>query len=181
MYTKFILPLLLLIFMLSIAYATEEYSAYTIETYFEITEISINQFIRTYVFPNPVGTYSDGGTVYSYNIVITQPEIVLNNGQIRFKSIIYGTVSVLNNEYKYKYPIDVGIRIPDGGVSISGIIGFLEGIPDAINSIGAGPQWLKDKIIDAYNNLELSLYPMGLLDEINELFPDELDIKLQLV
>ncbi|RKY50301.1 MAG: hypothetical protein DRP92_08015 [Candidatus Neomarinimicrobiota bacterium] len=179
MYAKITLLFLMLIFLLLIAYGEEEYRVYTIETYFDITELSINQFIRTYIFPNPVGTYSEGGNVYSYNIVLTQPEIVLSDGQVRFRSVIYGSVSVLDKEYKYRYPINVRVGIPDGSISISGIVGFLEGIPEAINSIEVGPQWLKDRVIEAYDNLELSLYPVELLEEINRAFPDELDISIE--
>jgi hypothetical protein len=61
---------------------------------------------------------------------------------------------------------------------VNEIKGFLENIPTVINNIPTGPQWLKDIIIGAYEDLEISVYPDQFMESINATIPDEYDITI---
>jgi hypothetical protein len=173
---------LLLIIALFVFSANADYPSYTsydISLNFEVTESAMDQFIRLQLFPAPVGTYTDGSNSYSYSISIFQPDIEVASGSVTFSSAIIASVTLLGNTVSYTYPISVPVSIPTDSISVNDIKGFLEDIPDEINNISTGPQWLKNIIIDAYEDLELSLYPEQFLEDINDQIPDDLDIVIE--
>lgn len=170
-----------IVLLVSFMFLFAQYPAYNehnISLYFEVTESAINQFLKTQVFPQPEGTYQDGGNLYNYKITLIQPEIEIGEGEIIFNSEIIGKVTLLGNTIRYYYPIEVTVSIPSGSISIYGISGMIQGIPNAINSIPTGPQWLKNLIINAYNNLEITFYPDKFIEDINTQIPDGLDINI---
>lgn len=171
---KLMLTISLFVFSASADYPS--YTSYDISLNFEVTESAMDQFIRLQLFPEPVGTYTDGSNSYSYSISIFQPDIEVASGSVTFSSAIIASVTLLGNTVSYTYPISVPVSIPTGSISVNDIKGFLEDIPDEINNISVGPQWLKNIIIDAYEDLELSLYPEQFLEDINDQLPDDLDI-----
>lgn len=154
-------------------YADPNYRAHQIEMCFEITEVAMSTFIQTQVFPQPEGTY---GTDF-YKVRISAPRVELHSGSIVFKATITGYVTTGSMTIPYAFTVNNSINIPSFDLSIQGIIGVLQGIPAQINS-QSGPQWLKDIIINAYNNLNLTVYPQRILDKINEPIPDDVDINV---
>jgi len=128
---------------------------------FEISEVAMSTFIQTQVFPQPEGTYGTD----SYKIRISAPRVELHSGSITFKATITGYVTAGSVTIPYAYTVSNSISIPTIDLSIQGIIGVLQGIPDQINS-QSGPQWLKDIIINAYTNLNLTVYPQRILDRL---------------
>jgi len=172
---------ILIIVFISVIYLRAdypEYNDYDISLYFEVTETAIDQFVKTQVFPHPVGTYTDGNDQYSYSISLIQPGVTITTGTVTFSSAIIGSVTLLGNTVKYTYPVTVPIDIPAEDITVNEINGFLENIPTAINNIPTGPQWLKNIIITAYTDLEISLYPDQFMEEINAQIPDDLDINI---
>lgn len=166
--------ILMILFSLSLfAYGDPGYTSHDIEMSFEISEAAMSTFIQTQVFPQPEGTY---GTDY-YKVRITAPRVELHPESIVFKATITGYVTVGSTTIPYDYAIDNSITIPTIDLSLQGIIGTLQGIPDQINNQD-GPQWLKDIIIAAYNNLNLTVYPQRILDQINQPIPDAIDINV---
>ncbi len=142
-------------------YADPDYRAHEIEMSFEISEVAMSTFIQTQVFPQPEGTYGTD----SYKIRISAPRVELHSGSITFKATITGYVTAGSVTIPYAYTVSNSISIPTIDLSIQGIIGVLQGIPDQINS-QSGPQWLKDIIINAYTNLNLTVYPQRILDRL---------------
>lgn len=168
---------LFILFSINLIFAADPaYSNYDIDLSLTITEAALDQFIRIQAFPEPEGTHTSGSDTYSYSVSVIQPDIDLTPGTVTFNSAINASVTLAGTTVKYSYPVSVSVSIPSGSVSVNGIIGFLEDIPAEINNSGIGPQWLRNIIVNAYKDLELSLYPKKLMDEINAQIPDDLDI-----
>jgi len=144
---------------------------YTVSLYFEQPEEALNTLFRTQVFPHPVGDHN-GDT---YDIYLWDPVIDIEPGIVSFSFTIHADLVIGGTPTHYTYTFDLPLVIPSGELSINGIIAFLEGIPDQINSMD-GPQWVKDIIIAEYEGLELMLYPNSLLEDANDAIPGFIDI-----
>lgn len=167
------LKLLFIVFILNCSVFSEDYTDYNIKLYFELPEESIDQFIKTQVFPRPEGNYES----QYYRVTLIQPDIEITSETITFYSQIITKVTIGSETIRYVYDIEVPVSIPAENISINEISGILQGIPDAINS-QYGPQWLKNIIITAYNDLELDIYPQQFLNEINTQIPEDFDLEI---
>jgi hypothetical protein len=64
-------------------------------------------------------------------------------------------------------------------LSTDDITAFLENFPNYINAnFPQIPQWIRDKIIEHYNSLQLTMYPAKILDYAESYIPDFLDIEV---
>lgn len=163
---KIALFYVLLGFLTQIALA----GTHTISISFEQSESALNALIKTQVFPHPVGIYVDGNNEYSYDIYVWNPAIDIEPGIVTFTCTIYADLWLFDEEFHFQYPLSLSLDFPELDVSITGIITFLEGIPEQIENMN-GEEWLKDIIIDKYENLELVAYPNKLLNDVNDSIP----------
>jgi|GEM_PF-5730163 len=144
---------------------------YTTTLYFEQTESALNALLKTQVFPHPEGVhYGD-----QFDIYIWDQSINLEPGVAHFSCTVHADLVIDGEQTTYEYPLNLTLNIPSVNLSLNGITTFLEGIPQQIQNL-PGPQWVKDKIVDAYENLQLTMYPNKVIDNANASIPDELDI-----
>ena len=142
---------------------------------FEQSESALNALIKTPVFPHPVGIYEDGDGEYEYDIYLWEPEIDIEPNSVTISCTIYADVWFYDEEFHYQYPLLLTLDFPEVDVSITGIISLLEGIPGQIENMD-GEEWLKDIIIDEYENLELVAYPNNLLNDVNGSIPFDITL-----
>lgn len=138
---------------------------------FEQSEEALNTLFKTKVFPRLIGNH-DGD---DYDIYIWEPSIDIEPGVVNFNFTIIADLVIGGEPVTHQYPLNLPLDFPEVDVSISGIITFLEGIPDQISSMD-GPQWVKDTIITYYEGMELTAYPNQLLDNANEDIPESWDV-----
>ncbi len=144
---------------------------YSVNLYFEQTEEALSTLFKTQVFPHPLGDH-DGD---DYDIYLWNPSVDIEPGIVNFSFTIYADVVIAGIPIHYEYPFILPLNIPAGELSVSGIISYLEGIPDQINDM-EGQQWIKDIIIAEYEGLELTVYPNSLLEDATSTIPDFIDV-----
>ncbi len=144
---------------------------YSISIYFEQPEEALNTLLRTEVLPHPIGNH-DGN---DYDIYVWNPNIDIESNVVNISFTVYANAVIGGTPIQFDYPFILPLNIPEGELSISGIISYLEGIPAQIDSMD-GPQWIKDIIIAEYEGLELTVYPNSLLEGCNASIPDFVDL-----
>lgn len=113
---------------------------------FEQSESALNALAKTQVFPHPIGIYFDGNDEYTYDIYVWNPAIDIEPSTVTFTCTVYADLWLFDEEFHFQYPLSLSLDFPQVDVSITGIITFLEGIPEQIENMD-GEEWLKDIIV----------------------------------
>lgn len=141
-----------------------------------ITEDAINNSL--YVQNNIPATFNGTFEGISYDMT-ANVQVKLKENQITARLIISGLFNEGSElEEDFVWIVSPSVRIPDISISTQKVIGFLEDIPNLIEE-QEGPQFLKDIIIEAFEDLALEMYPKKLLEESNDLIPEFLDIEIK--
>ena len=147
---------------------------YQTKVYFEVAEDAINNVIEAQSIPRSFsGTYNGINYRAAANV-----QIKLKTNQISARLVVSGNLSYSNGSSKeIIWVVNPSVTINNFDITATEIIGILQSIPSLVNS-QSEPQFLKDIIINAYEDLELTLYPQRLLDVANDLVPTFLDIQV---
>lgn len=165
----------IVIFFASITIWFVTFSQQNITGTFEIDESAVNSFIGIEYSSGRL-PYEFSGTVggYTYHLILRQPlvEFLPNFMKIR------ATLDAETNIGNFHWEITPSIYI-NYSASLVDIKAFLENFPSYVNTyLNNAPQWLRDIIIQHYQNLHLTIYPGKVLDFVESYVPDFLAIEV---
>lgn len=149
-----------------------EKGLYNIEAAVEITDTAINQFIFNQWQINDITQELSGEqNGFTYLIQLSPLGVILREDEIgvtmRFHADVTGPLGI---HYELDFNIEPTATIPDLSISLSSISAFLESVPALIMAIEMPTEisFIKPLIIAEYENLELTMYPSGILEIAND-------------
>lgn len=138
----------------------------------EITESAINQFIFNQWQIHDITqelSGEEGG--FTYLIRLSPLAVDLRDDEIavtmRFRAEV---TDPFGFEHEFDFVIEPSASVPDLSIALSSITAFLENVPELIDDIDMPVEiaWIKPILIAEYEDLELTMYPSGILDVANE-------------
>lgn len=111
----------------------------------------------------------------SYYFELEQPTVEFNQNFMKMIALLrINTTPTGYLELELRPSIYVNYEI-----STDNVTAFLENFPNYINNnFPQIPQWVKDKIIEHYQSLQLTMYPAKILDYAESYIPNFLDIEV---
>jgi hypothetical protein len=147
---------------------------YNISTRVEVSETGINRFLQNQYSTNSIPQTVSGtinGVTYTLNLSL--PKIILLQNEMKFHMEV-GIVSSIGNS---NIVVEPTINIPPWNISLTSISSTLANLSTVVNALSIDYR-LKTAIINAYNSLNLTLYPSQLVKQVNtDLFKQQ-SIKL---
>ncbi len=140
---------------------------YVVAARVEITDALINRFLDEQYqragFPRNLSGTTQG---IDYNIVLYPPTIHFTN-QAMYLHMGFDASASVGGALVGDYSFDVtpGIDIQTCGITASMVTAFLTNLPIKIQALNL-PLWLETLVIDAYESLELEIYPAQLLERV---------------
>jgi len=142
---------------------------HTINTPIELTETAINRFLQNQYQEGGLPAIVNGnigGITYTLNLSLPSIILLQNEAKVRFVIDITSTIG------SYHVDIEPGLGIDPGNISTSQVTAFLTNLPALVQLLPLD-QRLKDAIVQAYNSLNLVMYPAKLLSQITTPWLDQ--------
>lgn len=119
--------------------------------------------------------YSGNVNGISYSFELEQPTVEFNQNFMKMIAILkINTTPTGYLELNLQPSIYVNYSL-----STDNVTAFLQNFPNYINSTFPQlPQWVRDKIIEHYQSLQLTMYPVKILNYAGSIIPDYLDIEV---
>lgn len=140
-------------------------------TYFEIDQEAVNRILLIDYNRSAVH-FSGSYQGFSYDLQLETPEVRFTPGYMHLNATLTAGTSVGSFEWTLtpSIVVDYDVSLDD----LRGVITAFDAWVQA-NLTGA-PAWLKDVVIQHYENLELTMYPSKILDYATSLIPGTVDI-----
>jgi len=154
---------------LYIAFPLMVLSQQNITCTFEIDESAANAFIGIKYSSGKI-PHDFSGSVggYTYHLLLGQPIVEFLPNFMRIRA----TLDAQTNIGNFHWEITPSIYI-NYSASLIDIKAFLENFPAYVNTyLSNAPQWLRDVIIQHYQNLQLTMYPGKVLDYVESYVPE---------
>lgn len=135
----------------------------TISTTVEVTQTAINRFLQNQYNLNQIPN-SVSGTIsgVSYTLNLDLPEILLLQDAIELHMSLHIVSSIGN----FDVTIEPTVNYPSWSISLTEVKSTLANFSTVVNALSLDSR-LKTAIINAYNSLQLMMYPSKLISQVN--------------
>lgn len=163
------------IFFASMAFTLMAFSQQNITGTFEVDESAANAFIGIeYSSGRLPHEFSGSVGGYTYHLLLGQPLVEFLTNFMRIRATLDAETNIGNFHWEIAPSIYVNYS-----ASLTDIKAFLENFPTYVNTyLANAPQWLRDVIIQHYQNLQLTMYPGKVLDFVESYVPEFLAIEV---
>lgn len=163
------------VFFTSIAFTLMGYSQQNITGTFEVDESAVNAFIGIeYSSGRLPHEFSGSVGGFTYHLVLGQPLVEFLPNFMRIRATLDAETNIGNFHWEITPSIYVNYS-----ASLTDIKAFLENFPVYVNTyLANAPQWLRDVIIQHYQDLQLTIYPGKVLDFLESYVPQFLAIEV---
>ncbi|BDQ02993.1 hypothetical protein [Ignavibacterium sp.] len=145
----------------------------TVSMNFDLYQNAANNIIATEGNFPLIYSGNVGGN--SYYFELEQPTVEFNQNYMKMVAILKINTTVTGY---FEIEIQPSIYV-NYELSTDDITAFLENFPTYINTnFPQIPQWVRDKIIEHYNSLQLTMYPAKILDYAESYVPDFIDVEV---
>jgi hypothetical protein len=166
---------LLLLIVAPIASVVPVMSQQTITGTFEVDESAVNGFIAIqYSQPSFPREFSGSIGGFTYRLLLGQPRVEFVPNFMRMRAHLRAETNIGN----FDWDISPSIYI-NNSISLEDVVALLQDFPQYVNTyLANAPQWLRDVIIQHYQNLNLIVYPGKILEFAESYVPPELAIQV---
>lgn len=142
---------------------------------FEIDESAVNNVIAIqYLSPSFPREFSGSIGGFTYHLFLGQPTVEFVPNFMRMHAHLIAQTSIGN----FEWDISPSIYI-NNSISLTDVVALLENFPQYVNThLTNAPQWLRDVIIQHYQDLNLIVYPEKILEFAESFVPDFLAIEV---
>lgn len=167
-----IITMLLIIYM---CMPLDVFSQQNITGTFEVDESAVNGFVAIQ-YSSPSFPREFSGTVggFTYHLYLSQPTVEFVPNYMRMHAHLRAETNIGNFEWDISPSIYINYSI-----SLEDVVALIENFPQYVNTyLSDAPQWLRDVIIQHYQNLNLLVYPGKILEFAESYIPDFLAIEI---
>lgn len=138
-------------------------TSHTISTKVEVTETAINRFLQSQYNNNDIpqsvsGTI--GGVTYTLNLVLPRISLLQDAMKLRME------INIVSNIGNFPVVIEPAVNLPSWSISLTEIKTTLSNLSTVVNALTIDSR-LKTAIINAYNSLNLIMYPSQIVKQAN--------------
>lgn len=166
---------LLLLIVAPIASVVPVMSQQTITGTFEVDESAVNGFIAIqYSQPSFPREFSGSIGGFTYRLLLGQPRVEFVPNFMRMRAHLRAETNIGN----FDWDITPSIYI-NNSISLEDVVALLQNFPQYVNTyLANAPQWLRDVIIQHYQDLNLLVYPGKILEFAESFVPEFLAIEV---
>lgn len=162
-----------IIFLIAVLYCSALLAQRTVSMNFDLYQNAANNIIA--MEGNFPLIYSGNVGGNSYYFELEQPTVEFNQNFMKMVALL--RINTTPTGY-FELEIQPSIYV-NYELSTDNVTAFLEYFPNYINTnFPQIPQWVKDKIIEHYQSLQLTMYPAKILDYAESYVPDFLAIEV---
>ncbi len=138
---------------------------YTIAATIGVSTTALNRYLAAQY--NSAGIPASFSVTYNgviYTITLTQPEIILTQGNAALRMMLTVTTGTT---IVYQFEVDPSINIPAGQITAAQVLVYLTNLPATLNAVTFIPQWVITAVTQEYNSLGFIVYPAQLISQVN--------------